>query len=322
MIIVTGGAGFIGSVVVSKLNKEGINDILVVDSLKNTEKWKNLIGKKYSNYMDKSQLIHFLKEFQNIQIDAIIHMGACSSTTEKNADYLIENNYQYTKYLAEYCVKRHIRFIYASSAATYGNGSQGFSDNQDIIPSLRPLNMYGYSKQMLDEWILMKNYQDKVVGLKFFNVFGPNEYHKGEMSSVIYKSFFQILHDNKISLFKSYHPEFGHGEQKRDFIYVKDCAEVIWQLLNDKSINGIFNLGTGLARSWKDLANAVFKAMNITPNIEFIEMPEYLREKYQYFTQAEMTNLLNTPIKINFTSLEDAVKDYVTNYLAKDIAYE
>jgi ADP-L-glycero-D-manno-heptose 6-epimerase len=322
MIIVTGGAGFIGSVIVSKLNKEGISDILIVDSLKSSEKWKNLVGKKYTDYLDKSKLPEYLNSNKSLSIEAIIHMGACSSTTEKNADYLMENNYKYTKFLAEYCIEKNIRFIYASSAATYGNGSKGFSDDHALIPDLKPLNMYGYSKQLFDEWVLMNKLEDKVVGIKFFNVFGPNEYHKGDMSSVIYKSYFQILEDKKISLFKSYNPDFGHGEQKRDFIYIKDCAEVIWQFLNKKEINGIFNLGTGNARSWKDLANAVFHAMQIHPNIEFIEMPDYLKPKYQYFTQADMTKLNNSGIKISFTTLEDAVKDYVCNYLDKDISHE
>lgn len=316
MIIITGGAGFIGSVLVSRLNQAGINDIIIVDSLKQSEKWKNLVGKKYTLYIDKSELFSFLKG-QN-QIDCIIHMGACSSTTEKDADYLIVNNYRYSITLADYAILNNIRFIYASSAATYGNGENGFIDDHESLHQLKPLNMYGYSKQMMDEWILQNDYSDRVVGLKFFNVFGPNEYHKGDMSSVVFKSYYQILEDNKINLFKSYHDHFKDGEQKRDFIYVKDCAEVIYQLIFKKDINGIFNLGTGQSRSWNDLAKAVFSAMNREINIDYIEMPDHLKNKYQYYTEANMDKFQKCGLNFQFLSLEESVKDYVQNYLMKD----
>ena len=316
MIIVTGGAGFIGSVIVDRLNQAGISDIVIVDSLKTTEKWKNLVGKKYALYLDKSQLFEYLQSQKSIE--CIIHMGACSSTTEKDADYLTSNNYRYSIDLAKFAIDRNIRFIYASSAATYGDGSKGFSDDISKIRELKPLNMYGYSKQMIDEWVLNNNFLNKVVGIKFFNVFGPNEYHKGEMKSVIFKSYYQILKEKRIHLFKSYKSNYSDGEQRRDFIYVKDCAEVIYSLIKEKNINGIFNLGTGKSRSWNDLANAVFKAMNIEPNIEYIEMPDILKEKYQYFTEAKMKSLQNTGIDIAFTSLEDSVKDYIQQYLMKD----
>jgi len=316
MIIVTGGAGFIGSVIVSRLNQAGMKDIVISDSLKQTEKWKNLVGKQYALYIDKSELFQFMKDRNDIK--CIIHMGACSSTTEKDADYLAMNNYRYSISLAQFAIFKNIRFIYASSAATYGDGSKGFSDSPDKIRDYKPLNMYGYSKQMMDEWVLQNNLLNKVVGIKFFNVFGPNEYHKGDMTSVVFKSYYQILAENKINLFKSYHPEYADGEQKRDFIYVKDCAEVIFQLIEHPEINGIFNLGTGQCRSWKDLANAVFQAMNKDSSIEFIDMPEHLKAKYQYYTQADMTQLKHTGLDIHFTSLEDAVKDYVQNYLMKE----
>lgn len=316
MIIITGGAGFIGSVLVSRLNQAGINDIVIVDSLKQSEKWKNLIGKKYSLYIDKSELFSFLKGLN--QIDCIIHMGACSSTTEKDADYLIVNNYRYSITLADFAIMNKIRFIYASSAATYGDGAQGFNDDHELSGFLRPLNMYGYSKQMMDEWVLQNDYADQVVGLKFFNVFGPNEYHKGDMSSVVFKSYYQILKEGKINLFKSYHTEFSDGEQRRDFIYVKDCAEIIYQLIQQKEINGIYNLGTGRSRSWNDLAKGVFMAMGKEINIDYIEMPEHLKQKYQYYTEANMSKFLKSGLEFKFTSLEDSIKDYVQNYLMKD----
>ncbi len=322
MIVVTGGAGFIGSAVISRLNRAGIKDIIVVDSLKSTEKWKNLVGKQYSLYLDKSELMSYLNDLSCEQkVDCIIHMGACSSTTEKDADYLMMNNYRFSIGLAEYAVKNKVRFIYASSAATYGDGNEGFSDDLDRIKLLKPLNMYGYSKQMMDEWVLHNNLQNQVVGIKFFNVFGPNEYHKGDMKSVIYKSYYQILAEGTVRLFKSYKDGYADGEQKRDFVYVKDCIEIIYQLVQNTQINGIYNLGTGKARTWKDLATAVFKAMNREPNIEFVEMPEYLREKYQYYTQADMRNLSETGIELKSTNLEDAVKDYVQNYLMKEDAH-
>ncbi len=319
MYIVTGGAGFIGSVIVWRLNQEGIEDTLIIDDLAQTEKWKNLVNRKYKDYIHKDKFINLIRNDKlSGNIDAIIHMGACSSTTEKNADYLAENNYRYTKTLAEYALLKGIRFIYASSAATYGDGSLGFSDDDKLTPKLKPLNMYGYSKQMFDKWVLNKGIIDKVVGLKFFNVFGPNEYHKGEMSSLIFKAYHQIKDTGKIKLFKSYRSEYKDGEQKRDFVYIKDCMDIIWHLIQNNKVNGIFNLGTGTARTWIDLANAVFYAMEKTPNIEFIDMPENIKSKYQYFTEAKMKKLKSTACPVNFRSLEDAVADYIRNYLSKE----
>ena len=232
MIIVTGGAGFIGSAFIWKLNEEGIDDILIVDELGESDKWKNLVNRRYVEYIHKDA---FLRMIRNDQMPftprAIIHMGACSSTTERDADYLMDNNYHYTCRLAEWALPKNIRFIYASSAATYGDGSRGFSDDSSVTPTLRPMNMYGYSKQIFDLWVLRQQVENQVVGIKFFNVFGPNEYHKGDMRSVVHKAFEQIRDTGKVRLFKSHKPEYTDGGQMRDFVYVKDCVDVMWWLL-------------------------------------------------------------------------------------------
>jgi ADP-L-glycero-D-manno-heptose 6-epimerase len=257
----------------------------------------------------------------NFDVEAIIHMGACSSTTERDADFLWQNNFVYTGNLAEWAIERNIRFIYASSAATYGDGKQGFLDDHDMIKKLKPINMYGYSKQIFDLRVLRESWEDKIAGLKFFNVFGPNEYHKGDMTSVVFKAFHQIKETGKVKLFKSYKKEYKDGGQMRDFVYIKDCIDVMWWLYNNKDVNGIFNLGTGKARTWNDLIRAVFTAMDLKINIEYIEMPEALRNQYQYFTQAEMKKLEDFRCPVNFYSLEESVKDYVVNYLQEDDPY-
>lgn len=318
MIIVTGGAGFIGSVFVSLLNKKGFEDIVIVDNLASSDKWKNLVGKKYLEYINKERFLEELLEGTFNQVQAIIHLGACSSTTEKNADYLYNNNTEYTRILMEWSLENSVRFIYASSAATYGDGKLGYSDEHEETFKYRPLNMYGYSKQFLDETAIRMGYINSVCCLKFFNVYGPNEYHKGAMTSVVYNSFYQIENSGKVDLFKSYLPEYSHGEQKRDFIYVKDVAEIIYWLMKNHNINGIFNIGTGVARTWNDLAKAVFSALNKESNIEYVEMPDNLKGKYQYFTQADNDKLIEAGWNRAFTSLEDGVKDYVQNYLLKD----
>ena len=316
MIIVTGGAGFIGSAFVWKLNKEGIEDILIVDQLGSDDKWKNLINLRFVNYMHKDDFGEMIyNDTVNFDVEAIIHMGACSSTTERNADYLWENNYVYTGNMAEWAIERNIRFIYASSAATYGDGSLGFSDDHDKIKALKPINMYGYSKQVFDLRVLRHSWEDKIAGIKFFNVFGPNEYHKGDMTSVIFKAFHQINETGKVKLFKSYLPKYPDGGQMRDFVYVKDCIDVMWWLFKNPDVSGIFNLGTGKARTWNDLIRSVFDAMKLRTNIEYIEMPESLRNQYQYFTEAEMKKLESTGCPVKFSSLEDSVRDYVVNYL-------
>jgi len=319
MIIVTGGAGFIGSAFVWKLNQEGIEDIVVVDRLGKTDKWKNLVNLRFVNYIHKDEFYDLIyNDTLSFDVEAIIHMGACSSTTERDADYLWQNNFAYTGQLAEWALERNIRFIYASSAATYGDGKQGFSDDHSKTIELKPINMYGYSKQVFDLRVLRHSWEDKIAGIKFFNVFGPNEYHKGDMTSVIFKAFNQIKETGKVRLFKSYLPQYPDGGQMRDFVYVKDCIDVLWWLFKNQDVNGIFNLGTGKARTWNDLISAVFTAMGTRQKIEYIEMPEPIRNQYQYFTQAEMDKLHSVGCPVSFSSMEDSVRDYVVNYLQKD----
>ena len=323
MYIITGGAGFIGSALVRSLNDQGISDILVVDNLGTSEKWQNIAEKHIVDYMHKAQFIDYIERncLPYEHITTIIHLGACSSTTEQDAEYMMQNNYRYSKLLAQWALERDIRFIYASSAATYGDGTLGFSDEDEVSLTLRPLNVYGLSKQLFDVWALKTSAVNQMVGLKFFNVFGPNEYHKGSMSSVIFKAFYQVRDTGKIKLFKSYREDYAHGEQKRDFVYVKDCCAVMSWLAENKSVNGIFNVGTGHSRSWNDLARAVFSAMGIEPKIEYIEMPEILREKYQYYTQASMGKLINAGCPVAMRSLEEGAKDYVQGHLAGDNYY-
>jgi len=318
MIIITGGAGFIGSAFVWKLNQEGIYDIVIVDQLGTDDKWKNLVSLRFEDYIHKDDFFNMLcDDALPFEVSAIVHMGACSSTTERDADYLWENNFLYTRTLAEWALQHNIRFIYASSAATYGDGTKGFSDNHKTINELKPINMYGYSKQIFDLWVFRQKLENKVAGIKFFNVFGPNEYHKGDMSSVIFKAFHQIKETGMVKLFKSYKKEYKDGEQMRDFVYVKDCVNVMWWLLKNPKTNGIFNLGTGKARTWNDLIKAVFTAMKKKTNIEYIAMPESLRNQYQYFTEAEMSKLKKAVCPVKFLSLEDSVHDYVTKHLQK-----
>lgn len=322
MFIVTGGAGFIGSAMIWKLNKEGIRDIIVVDELGKTEKWKNLVNLDYVDYLHKGVFLQMICEDRvPYSVDAVIHMGACSSTTERDADYLMENNYRYSRMLAEWALRREIQFIYASSAATYGDGSSGFSDDDEVSKSLKPINMYGYSKQLFDLWVLSNELERKITGIKFFNVFGPNEYHKGDMRSVVHKSFGQIKSEGRVRLFKSYMDEYNDGDQQRDFIYVKDCVEVLWWLTQHPDVTGIFNLGTGHARTWNELVQAVFQALEKPSKVEYIEMPEPIRNQYQYFTEANMKKLRDKGCNITFRTLEDAIYDYVKNYLLSEDTY-
>jgi len=322
MHIVTGGAGFIGSAFVWKLNQMGITDIVVVDELSTSESWKNLVSLRYADYLHKDTFLDMvLHDELPFGVDSVTHMGACSSTTEQDADYLMENNYRYSVTLAAWCLEHGARFINASSAATYGDGSRGFSDDEARLGELRPLNMYGYSKQLFDLWAQREGVLGSLASLKFFNVFGPNEYHKGDMMSVICKAHTQIGQTGKLKLFKSYHPDYPDGGQMRDFVYVKDCVDVMWWLLEHPEVGGVFNVGTGQARSWNDLARSVFAAMGLPEAIEYIDMPEQLRGKYQYYTQAEMTKLAATGCPVQFTSLEDAAKDYVQGYLAREERY-
>ncbi len=319
MIIVTGGAGFIGSALIAALNKRQITDILVVDELGTDQKWKNLRNMSFADYVEKDDFLEMVIEDKlDSSVESIFHLGACSDTTETNASYLIKNNYEYSKLLAQWATADNIRFIYASSAATYGDGSAGFFDDQEKIENLKPLNMYGYSKHLFDLWVRRAGLLKKLVGLKYFNVYGPNEYHKADMRSFCIKAFEQINATGKVRLFKSYKPEYADGEQKRDFIYVKDAVDMTLFFYDNPKISGLFNIGTGKARTWNDLVKAVFAAMGKKPNIEYIEMPESIRDQYQYFTEADITNLRKVGCDKETTKLENAIKDYVQNYLQKD----
>jgi len=316
MIVVTGGAGFIGSAIVWRLNQLGKDDVIIVDSLGEDEKWKNLVGLKYVDYYDKTDFMKkIIDKNPGFGIEAIIHMGACSSTTEKNADFLMNNNFKYTLELARYCLGKETRFIYASSAATYGNGERGYDDNENELNALRPMNMYGYSKHLFDLWAKKNSVLNKIVGLKFFNVYGPNEFHKDDMRSVVHKAYGQIKETGKVNLFKSYKKEYEDGEQMRDFIYVKDAVDMTLYFLENKDKNGIFNIGTGKARTWNDLTTIIFKSLNKQMNVEYIDMPESIRDKYQYFTQANLHKLFEAGYDQPITSLEDGINDYVKNYL-------
>ncbi len=326
MTVVTGAAGFIGRNTVAELNRRGQTNLLLVDELGTDEKWKNLLGLHYDDLIAPGE---FLKRIEGAsptalpEIDGIVHLGACSATTERDADYLLRNNYAYTRTLCQWSQQHDARFVYASSAATYGDGSLGYDDADSSTPSLRPLNMYGYSKHMFDLWALREGLFTKaanpIAGLKYFNVYGPYEDHKGDMRSVVHKSHGQVGADGrgKVKLFKSHRPDYKDGEQMRDFIYVKDAVDVTLFLLEEKQIGGLFNCGTGIARTWRDLVTAVYSAMGHNPRIEYIDMPEHLRGKYQYFTEATTGKLRAAGYTKPFTTLEDGIRDYVQTYLDK-----
>ncbi len=311
-IILTGGAGFIGSCLLWKLNQKSISDILVVDHLGDSPKWKNLLGKRFQDYLEKDEFLRLVTEDKlDRKIDALIHFGACTSTILTDATYFMQNNYEYSKALAKFALKRKVPFLYASSAATYGRGEMGFSDEDKVTLTLAPLNIYGYSKQLFDLWLIRNGLVDKVTGFKFFNVFGPNEYHKDEMMSVIAKSFAKILKERKIRLFKSYREDYADGEQKRDFIYVKDAVDIVYYFIEHPQKTGIFNVGTGLAHTWNELARAIFAALDLPVNIEYFAMPELIRDKYQYYTQARVDKLAKAGLEHRFFDFDQAVKDYV-----------
>ncbi len=319
-IVVTGGAGFIGSCLVKELNKNGRKDIIIVDNLGTSESWKNLVNLEYSDFISKNDFITQLEENKLKDIELILHIGACSSTTEKDAAYLMENNFRYSKRIFDFCAKNNCRLVYASSAATYGDGTLGYEDN--LLHELKPLNMYGYSKKIFDQYVLTtKDKPVQYVGLKFFNVYGPNEYHKGDMASVVFKGFNEITATGLLKLFKSYKEGVKDGEQKRDFIYIKDVVAVVLFMMDNKNVNGIFNVGTGKARTFYDLGKATFEALHKRGMIEFKEMPESLKEKYQYYTEANMKKLRSVGYTKEFFSLEDGVKDYVINYLSKNLKH-
>jgi ADP-L-glycero-D-manno-heptose 6-epimerase len=311
-IIVTGGAGFIGSTVVWRLNQLGYNDILIVDRLDETDKWKNLAPLKFADYIDADDFIDEIGDFK--KSEAILHLGACSSTTETDSDYMIRTNFQYTKDLAEWAVDHSIRFIYASSAATYGDGSAGMNDGTDELHGLRPLNVYGYSKHLFDKYATRNGMFESIVGLKYFNVFGPNEDHKGDMRSVVNKAFGEINATGMVGLFRSANPDYADGEFGRDFVYVKDAVDMTLHFLENKT-GGLFNVGSGRMNTWNALAAAIFKALNVKPNIQYIDMPEHLRDRYQYHTQADLTRIREAGYVADISPLDEAVVDYVQNYL-------
>jgi ADP-L-glycero-D-manno-heptose 6-epimerase len=310
MIIVTGAAGFIGSCFLEKLNREGIDDIVAVDRLDDSDKWRGLANKRIQDYLDKDELFERVRSNRLPRVRQIVHMGACSSTTCTDARFVMDNNYAYSRELALWAFRHKIPFLYASSAATYGDGELGFDDDPALLARLRPLNIYGYSKHLFDLWIQAHGHARRATGLKFFNVFGPNEYHKGDMASVLCRRFDEIVAGGDFRLFKSYRAGYGDGEQKRDFIYVKDAIEAMFFFVVHPGKTGLYNLGTGAARSWNDLAKALFAALGQKPRISYIEMPQELRGRYQYFTQAKMERLRKAGFTAPFRSLEESVADY------------
>jgi len=315
--IVTGGAGFIGSNLVQALNKRDDREIIIVDHLNHPDKQRNLDRSVYSDFLDKSEFRKKLLAGSVAPVDAVFHLGACSSTTESDAAYLDDNNFCYTRDLCNWALKTGARFVYASSAATYGDGAKGYTDDDEITPSLEPLNLYGMSKQKFDLWVIENGLLDKVAGLKYFNVYGPGEDHKGEMRSLVNKAYRQILDEGQIRLFKSHREDYRDGEQTRDFIYVDDAVAVTLFFFDNPGISGIFNCGTGIARNWIDLGRALFTAMDLPAKIEFIDMPLSIRAKYQYHTQAEMGKLRKVGYLKQFNSIESGVGKYVRDYLAK-----
>ncbi len=316
MVVVTGGAGFIGSNLVYKLNNEGIDNILIFDSFvgSNTQtKWKNLLGLKFKDVIDKSRIFDVLSGFE--KIDFIFHFGAKTSTTEDNFGIILLENYEFSKRLFLLSMEKKAKFVYASSAATYGSGEFGFKDNEEILEKLRPLNPYAMSKHLFDLWLYRNGYLKHALGLKFFNVFGPGEYHKGEMRSFVLKAYDQIKEKGFVKLFKSFVPEIPDGEQKRDFIYVKDAVDITFYL-SQKGLTGIFNVGTGEARSFNELVKAVFSSLNLEVKIQYFDPPDNIKKQYQNFTQAEISKLQSTGYKIeNLRDFNGKIKDYVCNYI-------
>lgn len=316
-MLVTGGAGFIGSALVEALNRRGIANIVVTDILGTDAKWKNLVPLHFSDYIEADEFAARLAGDPGSfpHWDVVFHLGACSATTERDASYLAKNNFALTRDLCALSLRRGTRFVYASSAATYGDGECGMDDREENLHRFRPLNMYGYSKHMFDCFAARGGFLNSIVGLKYFNVFGPNEYHKGEMRSLVCKAYDQIRETGSMRLFKSYRPEYPDGGQMRDFLYVRDAVEMTIHLASQPAAGGLFNLGSGVARTWLDLAHALFASMELEPRIEFIEMPESLRSQYQYHTMADISKLRSTGYTDAVTTLESAVRDYVVNYL-------
>ena len=319
-ILVTGGAGFIGSALVWELNRRGCENIVVCDRLSTDEKWKNLVPLKFADYIDGNDLLHAVLHSPGKlgHFDHVLHLGACSATTERDADYLMRNNYEFTKQLCQWSLANQTRFVYASSAATYGDGAHGMDDQMPDIHALRPLNMYGYSKHLFDLHARREGWLPHIVGLKYFNVYGPNEDHKADMRSLVHKACGQILATGKVQLFKSHRPDYKDGEQMRDFLYVKDAIRMTLHLAETPTAGGLFNFGSGAAHTWIELATAIFTALGKEPNIEFIDMPEHLQSKYQYYTCADITKLRGSGFSTEITPLAEAVRDYVQGYLVPD----
>lgn len=326
LIIVTGAAGFIGRNTVAELNRRGEEELILVDELGKDEKWRNLVGLRYEDILSPEEFLGLIEDGGFAEARTCIHLGACSATTERDADFLLRNNYQYTRVLCNWALSNDVRFVYASSAATYGDGAQGYSDADAVTPTLVPLNMYGYSKHMFDLWALKHGLfeggdegRGNIVGLKYFNVFGPCEDHKGEMRSMVAKSYEQIRRTGLVQLFKSYRPEYPDGGQRRDFVYVRDAVDVTlhFALQEPGAPGGLLNCGSGEAHTWVELVAPVFEAMGIQAKIDFVEMPEVLRGKYQYFTEADVRKLRATGYARAFTPLDEAVRGYVTGYLGQ-----
>lgn len=328
MIIVTGGAGFIGSNIVAELEAQGYKDIVVVDWLGTEDKWKNIAKRELAAIVAPENMFEYINKNKE-QIEAIIHMGAISATTEKDVDLIIRSNFELSWKLWEFCRDNNKQFIYASSAATYGDGSLGFVDKSDLeyLNQLRPLNPYGWSKVLFDrkvsrEVLEKRGTPKQYAGLKFFNVYGPNEYHKGGQKSVVAHIFPDVKIGNEVKLFKSYNSKYKDGEQLRDFVWVGDCVSVVMWLLKNPNVSGLFNVGTGQARTFYDLAKATWTAMGKEPKIGFKEMPETLRDKYQYYTQADLSNLRAKGYNKPMTPLEEGIRQYVQNFLNKEDAYK
>ena len=317
MFIVTGGAGLIGSNLVAALNTRGHNNILVVDHLNHPAKEENLKQLKFRDYADKQEFRTRIQADKELSAQTVFHLGACSATTETDKAYLDSNNLAYTQELCQWSRKRNIRFIYASSAATYGDGENGYVDDEEALETLKPLNLYGQSKHDFDCWAHKHGLLQYIVGLKYFNVYGPGEDHKGNMRSVVNKAWHQIRETGKLELFRSHRPEFADGCQQRDFLYVKDAVAITLFFHDHPEVSGLFNAGTGTPHTWLELAHAIFAAMQNNPNIAFIDMPEEIREKYQYFTSADISKLRHAGFSQPFTTLQDAVSAYIETLNAK-----
>jgi ADP-L-glycero-D-manno-heptose 6-epimerase len=314
-VLVTGGAGFIGSGVIWGLNRLGCENIVVADRLRQNDKWRHLVSLRFRDYLEAGDLLLRLQSGALGKFDLVLHLGACSATTERDASYLMRNNFEFTKDLAMWALSQDVRFVYASSAATYGDGSAGMSDKEARLERFHPLNAYGFSKQLFDLYASRHNLLDRIVGLKYFNVFGPNEDHKEDMRSVVSKAFVQVQTTGCIQLFKSHRADCRNGEQQRDFLYVKDAVAMTLHVACRLKAAGLFNIGSGKAHTWIDLAKAVFRVLKRRSKIEYIAMPHEIRAKYQYFTQADISKLRATGYRTPVTPLEDAVQDYIENYL-------